>query len=66
MVTDGEDNASRESLEQAVTRLQEENGPTVYAIGLLGEEQQRAPGARWRLCPSAPAASHFFPRRWTK
>jgi Ca-activated chloride channel homolog len=41
IVTDGEDNASRETLEQAVRRLQEENGPTVYAIGLLGEEKAR-------------------------
>src|ERR1700758_5669381 len=41
VVTDGEDNASRESLEQAIRRLQEENGPAVYAIGLLGEEKQR-------------------------
>jgi VWFA-related protein len=41
VVTDGEDNASRETLEQAVRRIQEENGPTVYAIGLLGEEKQR-------------------------
>jgi Ca-activated chloride channel family protein len=41
VVTDGEDNASRESLEQAVRRLQEENGPTVYAIGILGEEKAR-------------------------
>ena len=41
VVTDGEDNASRETLEQAVRRLQEENGPTVYAIGLLGDEKAR-------------------------
>ena len=41
VVTDGDDNASRESLEETVRRLQEENGPTVYAIGLLGEEKQR-------------------------
>lgn len=41
VVTDGEDNASRETLEQAVKRLQEENGPTVYAIGILGEEKAR-------------------------
>ena len=41
VVTDGEDNASRESLEQAVRRLQKENGPTVYAIGILGEEKAR-------------------------
>src|SRR6202142_120194 len=41
VVTDGEDDASRESLEQAVRRLQEENGPTVYTIGLLSDERQR-------------------------
>jgi Ca-activated chloride channel family protein len=39
VVTDGEDNASRETLEQAVKRLQEENGPSVYAIGILGDEE---------------------------
>lgn len=41
VVTDGEDNASRETLEQAVQRLEQENGPTVYTIGLLGEERAR-------------------------
>jgi len=41
VVTDGEDDASRESLEQAVRHLQEENGPTIYAIGILGDEKQR-------------------------
>ncbi len=39
VVTDGEDNASRETLEQAVKQLQEEDGPAVYAIGILGEEE---------------------------
>jgi len=39
VVTDGEDNASRESLEQAVKQLQDENGPSVYAIGILGDEE---------------------------
>ena len=39
VVTDGEDNASRESLEQAVKQLQEENSPSVYAIGILGDEE---------------------------
>jgi Ca-activated chloride channel homolog len=39
VVTDGEDNASRETLEQAVKRLQGENGPSVYAIGILGDEE---------------------------
>ncbi len=39
VVTDGEDNASRDNLEQAVKHLQEENGPSVYAIGILGDEE---------------------------
>jgi Ca-activated chloride channel family protein len=41
VVTDGEDNASRQSLEKTVERLQGEDGPTVYAIGILGEEKTR-------------------------
>lgn len=39
VVTDGEDNASSESLEQAVKQLQDENAPSVYAIGILGDEE---------------------------
>ena len=35
VVTDGDDNESTETLEQAVRKLQAENGPTVYAIGIL-------------------------------
>lgn len=41
VVTDGEDNASRSTLEDTIKHLSEENGPTVYAIGLLGEEKER-------------------------
>jgi VWFA-related protein len=39
VVTDGADTDSRKSLEQAVQYLQVENGPTLYAIGILGEEE---------------------------
>jgi VWFA-related protein len=38
VVTDGDDNESRESLEQAIRTVQSDNGPTIYTIGLLGEE----------------------------
>jgi Ca-activated chloride channel family protein len=42
VVTDGDDNESTETLEQAIRRLQIENGPTVYAIGILeGEDHAR-------------------------
>jgi len=36
VITDGRDNASRETLREARLRLQRQNGPTLYAIGLLG------------------------------
>jgi Ca-activated chloride channel homolog len=39
VVTDGDDNASNETLEQAVKDLSGENGPQVYAIGILGDEE---------------------------
>lgn len=35
VVTDGEDNASQDSLEQAVQQLQDKDGPVVYVIALL-------------------------------
>ena len=62
VVTDGEDNASRESLEQAVKRLQEENGPTVYAIGLLGEERQRRAKKALQLMTERTGGISFFPK----
>ena len=36
VITDGQDNMSRETLQDAARRLQQANGPTLYAIGLLG------------------------------
>jgi Ca-activated chloride channel family protein len=35
IVTDGEDNASSASLEQAIRRIQDLNGPVIYCVGLL-------------------------------
>src|ERR1700722_10246079 len=37
VITDGRDNASRETLQEARIRLQQQNGPTLYVIGLLGD-----------------------------
>ena len=36
VITDGQDNMSRETLQEASQGLQQANGPTLYAIGLLG------------------------------
>src|SRR5260370_14816856 len=38
VITDGDDNESRESLEQAIRAVQNDNGPTIYTMGILGEE----------------------------
>jgi VWFA-related protein len=62
VVTDGEDNASRESLEQAVRRLQEDNGPTVYAIGLLGEERARRARRALETMSERTGGIAFFPK----
>jgi len=62
VVTDGEDNASRETLEQAVKRLQEENGPSVYAIGLLGEERARRARRALETLAQSTGGIAFLPK----
>jgi Ca-activated chloride channel family protein len=48
IITDGEDNASRLSLDQAIRRVQALNGPVVYSIGLLYEDLTKEEAARAR------------------
>ncbi|MGA8684708.1 MAG: VWA domain-containing protein [Candidatus Sulfotelmatobacter sp.] len=63
VVTDGEDNASRESLEQAVKQLQEENGPSVYAIGILGDEEHPKRARRaLEIIAQRTGGLAFFPK----
>jgi Ca-activated chloride channel homolog len=63
VVTDGEDNASRESLERAVRTLQDENGPVVYTIGILGDDREarRAKRALTQLALETGGV-YFFPK----
>jgi Ca-activated chloride channel homolog len=43
VVTDGEDNASSATLEQAIRRIQDFDGPVIYSIGLLfGEDSNKS------------------------
>ncbi len=62
VVTDGEDNASRESLEQAIRRLQQENGPTVYTIGILGEERAKRARRALTAMSEQTGGVSFFPK----
>lgn len=46
IITDGEDNASRLTLQQAIQRVQSLGGPVVYSIGLLFEEDNKEKSRR--------------------
>jgi Ca-activated chloride channel family protein len=63
VVTDGEDNMSRLSLEEAIRKVQEENGPTVYTIGILGDDGRDAKRAKRALRALAleTGGVSFFP-----
>lgn len=62
VITDGEDNASRESLEQAVRKLQEENGPTIYTIGILGEQRAKRARRALQVLAEQSGGISFFPK----
>jgi VWFA-related protein len=63
VVTDGEDNASLETLEQAVQQLQGEKGPSVYAIGILGDEEHPKRARRaLEILADRTGGLAFFPK----
>ena len=63
VITDGRDNASQETLQEAMRRLQQENGPTLYAIGLLGDELQQSDTGALQSLAAATGGVAFFPQR---
>lgn len=63
IVTDGEDNASSETLEQAVKQLQQENSPSIYAIGILGDEEHpRRAKKALEILAQRTGGMAFFPK----
>jgi len=62
VITDGRDNASQETLQQATRRLQQENGPTLYAVGLLGEELQKSGIEALQSLADSTGGVAFFPK----
>ena len=62
VITDGEDNASTDTLEQAVRRVQDDKGPMIYTIGILGgEREKRAKRALDQLAVQTGGVA-FFPK----
>jgi len=63
VITDGRDNASQETLQEAARRLQQANGPTLYAIGLLGDELQPSDIGALKSLADSTGGVAFFPKR---
>ena len=62
VITDGEDNASTDTLEQAVRRVQDDSGPMIYSIGILGgDHEKRAKRALEQLAIQTGGVA-FFPK----
>jgi Ca-activated chloride channel family protein len=62
VITDGRDNASKETLREAMRRLQQNNGPTLYAIGLLGDELKKSDIAALQSLAEVTGGVAFFPK----
>lgn len=61
VVTDGEDTASRDTLEQAIRAIAVDGGPTVYTIGLLGKEREKRARRALRIVAEQTGGVAFFP-----
>lgn len=61
VVTDGEDTASRNTLEQAVRAIAIDGGPTVYAIGVLGHERNKKARRALHQLAEHTGGVAFFP-----
>jgi Ca-activated chloride channel family protein len=62
VITDGRDNASRETLQEARLQLQQQNGPTLYAVGLLGDGLDPKDQAVLGALADSTGGAAFFPR----
>jgi len=61
VITDGRDNMSRSTLQEAQRDLQQENGPTLYAIGLMSSETQASSRDALQRLAEATGGAAFFP-----
>jgi Ca-activated chloride channel family protein len=62
VITDGRDNMSQETLQEATRRLQQKDGPIVYAIGLMGPTSRNSGREALQALADATGGSAFFPQ----
>jgi VWFA-related protein len=61
VITDGQDNMSRETLQEAMRQLQASKGPTVYAIGLTDQGFTRTAHDALQNLATTTGGVAFFP-----
>lgn len=61
VITDGQDNMSQETLQEAARRLQQSNGPTLYAVGLLGSGMQSSGRDALQQLAAGTGGVAYFP-----
>lgn len=62
VITDGQDNMSQETLQDAIHKLQPDKGETVYAIGLTDQGMTQAGRDALQNLASSTGGVAFFPR----
>jgi Ca-activated chloride channel homolog len=61
VITDGQDNMSEDTLQEAMRHLQQPNGPVLYAIGLTGGDLQGPGRQALQELAGATGGTAFFP-----
>lgn len=62
VITDGQDNMSRETLQDAIRKLQSNKGATLYAIGLMDQGLNRSGRQALESLAQSTGGVAFFPR----
>ena len=66
LITDGEDNISHLSQEDAIRQVAVDGGPTVYTIGILGGEKEKRARRALHLIAEQTGGMAFFPKDYTE
>ena len=61
VITDGQDNMSEDTLQEAIRHVQRSNGPTLYAFGLMGGTLQGPGREALQSLANATGGAAFFP-----
>jgi VWFA-related protein len=66
VVTDGEDTASIDTLDQTIRKVAVDGGPTIYTIGILGSEREKRARRALRTLAEQTGGVAFFPKDITE